>query len=229
VRRTKADALITRDKILDSAGALFLSQGVSRTTLAHIAERAGVTRGAIYWHFEDKAALFNAMMERARTPLESAMRLLDEPCSRDPLAALQEYARLVFDLTVNDPDARCVFEIATLKTEYVDDMSSVRERRAQAALRWMAAAESRVALAVARGQARPDVEPRTVALGLWALIDGLVRSWMLAPDSFELVAVGGRTVGTHLDAVRACRPGEQGRGRGAARAAPARCRVEHEC
>ena len=229
MRRTKADALITRGRILDSAAALFLRQGVARTTLAHIAERAGVTRGAIYWHFEDKAALFNALMERARTPLESAMRLLDAPCSRDPLAALQEYARLVFVLTVSDSDARCVFEIATLKTEYVDDMRSVRDRWSEAALCWMAAAESRVALAVARGQARPEVEPRSVALGLWALIDGLVRSWMLAPDSFELVAIGGRIVGTHLDAIRACRPREQGRGRGAARAVSARCRMEQEC
>lgn len=221
MRRTKADALITRDNILDSAAALFLSQGVSGTTLGHIAERAGVTRGAIYWHFEDKAALFNALMERARLPLESAMRLLDEPCPRDPLATLREYARLVFDLTVNDPQARCVFEIATLKIEFVEEMSAVRERRAQAAARWMAAAESRVALAIALGQARPEAKPRTVALGLWAIIDGLVRTWMLAPDSFELVTMGERIIGIHLDAVRACRPAGLDRRDGAIRPAPA--------
>lgn len=216
-RRTKAEALVTRDNILDSAGVLFLNQGVSRTTLSQIAAHAGVTRGAVYWHFEDKAEVFNAMMERARTPLESAMRLLDDPRGRDPLGTLHDYAMLVFRLTESDPQARCVFEIATLKIEYVDEMSPVRLRRAQVADRWMTAAESRVRLAVASGEAMSTVEPRAVALGLWAVIDGLVRAWMLTPDSFDLVGMGERVVGTHLDAIRTCRRGEPERSVGAMR------------
>ena len=205
-RRTKADARVTRDNILDSAGCLFVRQGVSPTTLSQIAARAGVTRGAIYWHFEDKAALFNAMMERARMPLESAMRLLDHPRQSDPLGSLHHYANLVFRLTETDPEARCVFEIATLKIEFVDEMTAVRLRRAEITNRWMAAAESRVRLAVATGQARSDVAPRAVALGLWAIIEGLVRAWMIAPNSFDLVAMGEQIVGTHLDAIRTCSP-----------------------
>ena len=46
--RRKADAERTREIILDAAETTFLAQGVSRTTLAHIAQAAGVTRGAIY-------------------------------------------------------------------------------------------------------------------------------------------------------------------------------------
>ena len=64
VRRTKEDALATRSSLLDAAELLFQAQGVSRTSLADIAREAGTTRGAIYWHFKDKADLFNAMMER---------------------------------------------------------------------------------------------------------------------------------------------------------------------
>ena len=89
VRKTKEDALATRDSILDAAEQLFVTQGVSGTTLQHIATAAGVTRGAIYWHFEDKAALFNAMMERAKMPLESAMQLLEAGDPDDPLADLR--------------------------------------------------------------------------------------------------------------------------------------------
>lgn len=208
VRRTKADALATRDNILDSAGLLFVMQGVSRTTLAQIAVRAGVTRGAIYWHFDDKAAVVNALMERVRTPLESAMRLLDHSCRSDPLGALKDYATLVFRLTETDPKARCVFEIASLKIEYVDEMTSVRLRRAATTRRWMGAAEGNIRFAMATGQALSNVEPRAAALGLWAIIDGLVRAWMIAPDSFELSAIGGRIVETHLNGMRTCRRDE---------------------
>lgn len=82
--RRKADAERTRETILDAAETTFLAQGVSRTTLANIAKAAGVTRGAIYWHFEDKAALFDALLERVRIPLDEIVgdaiqRLGDSP------------------------------------------------------------------------------------------------------------------------------------------------------
>ncbi|WP_141397381.1 TetR family transcriptional regulator, partial [Polaromonas sp. AER18D-145] len=74
VRRTKEDALATRHKLLDAAEHLFQAQGVSRTSLQDIARRAGATRGAVYWHFKDKADLFNAMMERVTLPLEKTFQ-----------------------------------------------------------------------------------------------------------------------------------------------------------
>ena len=204
-RRTKADALATRDNIPDCAEAIFVRQGVSQTTLKHIAGEAGVTRGAIHWHFEDKAAVRNAVMQRAKMSLESAMQMLDLPDHADPLGSLINYAMLVFRLTDTEPKARCVFEIATLKIEYVDEMTSVRQRRAETANCWMAAAESRIQLAVQTGQARRTVEPRAVALGLWATIAGLLCAWLIAPDAFNLVVMGEHIVGTYLDAIRTCR------------------------
>jgi hypothetical protein len=62
-RKTKEEADKTRHLLLDAAEHLFWEQGVSKTTLASIAEYAGLTRGAIYWHFDNKADLFNAMCD----------------------------------------------------------------------------------------------------------------------------------------------------------------------
>ena len=59
VRRTKADAEATRLSLLDAAEQLFQARGVSRTSLNDIATAAGTTRGAIYWHFKDKADLLS--------------------------------------------------------------------------------------------------------------------------------------------------------------------------
>ena len=64
-RRTKEDALATRNSLLDAAERVFLAQGVAGTSLNDIAQEAGTTRGAIYWHFRDKADLFTAMMDRS--------------------------------------------------------------------------------------------------------------------------------------------------------------------
>ncbi|GGE85096.1 TetR family transcriptional regulator [Massilia psychrophila] len=202
-RRTKEDALATRDSILDAAEQLFVKQGVSGTTLQHIATAAGVTRGAIYWHFLDKGAMFNAMMERVKMPLESAMLLFDQANAADPIEVLRESMMRVFRMTVEDPMARRVFEIATLKMEFTDELNAVRERRKLNQASWMARTESRVREGIANGQVKAGVEPYAVALGLWAIIDGLLRAWLLDPQEFDLIALGTRIVDTHLESLRA--------------------------
>ena len=58
---------------------VFRARGVTRTSLAEIATAAGVTRGAVYWHFKDKAALFHAMCDRATLPLDALFARAGEP------------------------------------------------------------------------------------------------------------------------------------------------------
>jgi TetR/AcrR family acrAB operon transcriptional repressor len=204
-RRTKEEAAATRDSILDAAERLFVEQGVSRTTLRHIATAAGVTRGAIYWHFDDKGALFNAMMERATLPLEAELQVLDKSESSDPLSDLRDYMLAVLRRTVEDPVARRVFEIATLKVEFVDELDAVRMRRQVSMNDWMARAERRIRLACDKGLMACGVEPRTVALAMWTMIDGLIRNWMFDPNSFDLLELGRCVIDPYMDGLRAGR------------------------
>lgn len=201
-RRTKEEAAATRDSILDAAERLFVEQGVSRTTLQHIATAAGVTRGAIYWHFDDKGALFNAMMERAILPLEAEMQVLDQAESDDPLGDLRNYMMAVLRRTVEDPGARRVFEISTLKVEFVDEMNAVRQRRQHNMANWKTRAEGRIRAAAAKGLIRPGVDAARVALALWIMIDGLIRNWMFDPQGFDLLQVGPCVIDPYLDGLR---------------------------
>jgi TetR/AcrR family acrAB operon transcriptional repressor len=202
VRRTKEEAQATRESILDAAELLFAQQGVSTTTLQHIATAAGVTRGAIYWHFEDKASVFNALMERAKLPLESALQVLVREDSNDPLGDLREYALCVFRLTVDDARARRVFEIALLKMEYVDELTAVRERRRQHMQQWDLRVANRLEAARRAGHLRAGVNGQAVALGLMAIIEGLIRNWLMAPV-FDLMEIGRSATGQYLAALRA--------------------------
>ena len=202
VRRTKEEAQATRESILDAAELLFAQQGVSTTTLQHIASAAGVTRGAIYWHFEDKASVFNALMERAKLPLESALQVLTRENSSDPLADLREYALCVFRLTVDDERARRVFEIASLKMEFVDELTAVRERRRQHMEEWNLRVNGLLDAARRAGHLREGVNGKTVALGLMAIIEGLIRNWLMAP-AFDLMEVGRSVTTQYVEALRA--------------------------
>ena len=63
MRKTKEEMLVTRERILKAGFDCFYNNGYEQTSLAAIAQAAGVTRGAIYWHFEDKKALFRAVVD----------------------------------------------------------------------------------------------------------------------------------------------------------------------
>jgi AcrR family transcriptional regulator len=62
-RKTKEEAEQTRLRILTAAEAVFCRQGVAASSLHDIARRAGVTRGAVYWHFANKEALLATLLE----------------------------------------------------------------------------------------------------------------------------------------------------------------------
>jgi TetR/AcrR family acrAB operon transcriptional repressor len=77
-RRTKAEAAATREALIDAAEEMFMAHGVARTTLEQIARHAGMTRGAVYWHFKNKADLFRAMLERVRMPFDELVQEIDD-------------------------------------------------------------------------------------------------------------------------------------------------------
>ncbi|MBL4867857.1 MAG: TetR family transcriptional regulator [Pseudomonadales bacterium] len=65
-RKTKAEA--TRQTILTAALEVFASRGVAQASLEEIAREAGVTRGAVYWHFKNKGDVFWALYEQMYLP-----------------------------------------------------------------------------------------------------------------------------------------------------------------
>ena len=64
MRRTKAQAQETRERLMQAALDVFHQRGVARASLHEIAQAAGVTRGALYWHFKNKEDLFDALFAR---------------------------------------------------------------------------------------------------------------------------------------------------------------------
>jgi TetR/AcrR family acrAB operon transcriptional repressor len=195
-RRTKEDALATRESLLDAAERVFQLKGVSATSLADIAAEAGTTRGAIYWHFKDKADLFNAMMERVVLPLEDAFRLA--PCGQEPLAALRQALLGALERTSGDERTRRVFEVATHKVEYVDSLGPVRARHVQVRNDCLAGMKQVLHTAArTRGISLP-MASETAARGLHALLDGLIQNWLLDPGAFDLPRVGQQAVDNYL-------------------------------
>lgn len=206
-RRTKEDAQRTRERILDMAEREFHRRGVSRTSLEQVAAAAGVTRGAIYWHFRNKADLFNAMMSRVTLPLETEILRSGERTLDDPVAQIRGSFLAALRATVDDPQARRVFEIALFKVEHGTALRGVRERRLKGLRGRVHSVERGLRRAARLGLWTSAVPPRSAAMGLQSLINGLISNWMIEPEAFDLVRVGEQTIDAYLRGLQAIAPG----------------------
>lgn len=201
-RKTKQEAEETRCRLLDAAEMLFQQRGVSRCSLQDIAQAAGVTRGAVYWHFQDKAELFNAMMERATMPLEEGMNPPSMVEGHLSLAELRWGLVNVFYTAMHNERTRRVFEIAMQKVEYSGEMQALHERKLASHREWRDQNQAAFDHAVSIGQLPLGLNTRIAAVALVALVDGLLHQWIMDPDSFDLMEVGQRSVEGFLSSLR---------------------------
>ncbi len=115
-KRTKAEALKTRQELIETAIAQFARHGVSKTTLNDIADAANVTRGAIYWHFENKTQLFNEMWLQQPSLRELIQEHLTAGLEHDPFQQLRE--KLIVGLG-NDSNLLIVFYVQIMPDDFV--------------------------------------------------------------------------------------------------------------
>lgn len=221
-RRTKEEAQETRNRILDAAEAVFHAKGVAHASLAQVADAAGVTRGAIYHHFEDKADLFEAMMDRVTLPLEDILAAAGSGVAADPLALLKLCTTDVLLRTARDPHLQRVFDIAYHKCEYVGDALAVRERHVASQKECLAKIEKGFKACVAAGSLPKEVNPREAALGALSLVSGLIANWVLEPRSFPLEKHAENLVNTYFRGLGAVTPAAPAPARAASRKSPAR-------
>jgi TetR/AcrR family acrAB operon transcriptional repressor len=197
-RCTKEEALATRHRLLDAAEQVFSEKGVSRTCLNDIAQAAGVSRGAIYWHFKNKADLFNAMMDSAILPMEQTLQQMGHDVSQDPLAELERAMLRSMHSIENDAHTRALFEVATMKVEYVDELLAVKQRHVTCYVEGTLQIHRSLQEAAARGTVVLPVSAAVIARGLHALMVGLIHTWMLDTSAFKLVEVAQASIRTYL-------------------------------
>jgi TetR/AcrR family acrAB operon transcriptional repressor len=178
VRRTKEDSERTRQQILGAARREFAQRGVTRTTMQHIAGAAGVSRGAVYWHFANKRELFRAMREQVTLPLFDRSEVLaaDSP---DPLGAIERFLGGMIDQISTDRETRRTFEILSLKCEYVDEFRSELVRHTRRCHELMDRFATMYRHARDIGAMRDDIAPETAALGTCVFVTGLLRLWLM--------------------------------------------------
>jgi len=167
---------ISRGEILDAALECFTARGYHETSVDDIAARAGLSKGAIYWHFAGKRELFLALIDRAGEPgMTLASAIADAP---DWRAALHELFTRVPQLVEEGmPLLKLALDVIRLGAQ--DPDIRVRAEHKQAV--WNAAVQAQLARGVAAGRVQPAAAEE-VTLVIGATISGLMLQKLMRPE-----------------------------------------------
>jgi AcrR family transcriptional regulator len=202
-RKTKAEAEETREKILAAAELLFFENGVTRTSLEQIAEEAGVTRGAIYWHFANKVDLFRELYESIRLPQEEMVEQALAGGHADPLGVIQRVSLDCLRTMAKDPRLQRVYAILLFRCEYVGEMAEALKRQQDADTVMRSNLLRLFTMAHENGSLDRNWTPETAARVFEAMIRGIWVEWLRYEQGFDLVTVGSQSIDELFRAFRA--------------------------
>lgn len=157
-----------------------MEKGVSRASLEQIACKAGVTRGAVYWHFRNKSDVLDAMLERVRAPLTE---MVDAGTARgQALSNLHKVCVYALHKLAEDEHHFRVYSILFHRTESDQAIEKHREL-AEQSIDHLAQV---FALEEIRDRLHDDLTPVQAARSLHTQMLGIYFDWLSNPEGWDL-------------------------------------------
>lgn len=172
MRRTKAAALETKAKILESALDIFSEKSFSNASLTEIAANVGLTKGALYWHFKNKNdLLLQLMKEICKHEEDKVKNLFNTPNS---VGKLRKYYKDSLILLLKDDRNKKIHKIMTKRDEWPEDIQqSVRQIIKESIERERLMVEKFISKGQEEGRFRENISPTAVAVLISSIFHGL--------------------------------------------------------
>jgi TetR/AcrR family acrAB operon transcriptional repressor len=203
VRKTKAEAEVTRQTLLRAALRVFSRRGYVAARLEEIASEAGVTRGAIYWHFASKADLYTALIADASARLD---QVIAGALAEGGGSFLESTRRVMIRMLAyleEDETYRATQSLLVLTVGAEGESDPGRSQQvSEAQVKGRELAEIMRA-GMAAGQFRADLIPEEAARAMLAYLNGLMLQWLLAPATFSIKASAPALVDIYIRGIAA--------------------------
>lgn len=206
VRKTKDAADNTYASLLAAAEQVFFEKGVAATTLTDIATAAGVTRGAIYWHFKDKASLLKALLDQAMLPMQAMLSALDDGPQPDPLGAVRAMCVQSLVNLVQSPQQQRIFTILLHKCENVGDVAIMLAEEMRCRDEYLDRTKRLLQQAQDMGQIPADADVLVCMQVLHSFMVGTKHQWLVMQPPYPLDQVAPAMVDAVLAGLRTSPP-----------------------
>lgn len=160
----------TRSALLDAAREVFEAKGYPATRMSDIADAASVAHGTVYTYFEDKAAVFTAVVNELTDQLESEWRVGAE--TADPVTRIAEANRRYLDsFNAHAPLLRIVEQVSTTEPEYRNLLTDFRQRYVERAVAGIRRLQKEKLVDA-------ELDPYLAGSALCAMVEGFGRQWL---------------------------------------------------
>lgn len=188
VRRTAEEAAETREALLAAGLRVFAARGYTAATLAEVAAEAGVTRGAVYHHFSDKADLYlTAVGERWSRVVDGVWTHL--VAEGPPRERVRRFVAAFYTALTGDRAFRELLAVTIGNTEKVPELERGLQTKRAALHGWIDQLTELFTRAGQAGDLRDGLSPRTAATAVVVNLTGVVVAWSLGLE--EAVDVAG--------------------------------------
>lgn len=187
MRRTREQAAVTRRTILQVAEELFGRHDYEKVSLHEIAVTAGVTPGAIQWHFQSKAGLMLALFNEISRPMHDLAEHLSAGLLDDPLEALAKTMERVFlNLQRNHRDRRILASYLSMMADNPETLVNEKDASHQ---QFYALLYEVFTAAEAKNLLQPPWTTDTAANTMYLTIDGVMKNWLFDEGTLNLLRV----------------------------------------
>lgn len=199
-RKKKGDALATRQKILDKALQEFAMRGVTATSLSDIAHAAGVTRGAVYWYFDNKECIIEEIFFQFEMAKSAHINPFYSTVRENPFLSLEDALIKTLYVIYHDDKQTQVMSIIYCKREMLAGSASAKYIRKNIFFN-----DGDVALAfkqcVINGVFPACFEIQKNAIMIMAFMAGMIENWLMDPVSFDLYQDGKKAISGYLSII----------------------------
>ena len=200
MRKTKEEALITRENILTAALDVFSQRGYSAARLEDIAQAAEVTRGAIYHHFAGKEELYVALV----TERSAGINQLAEEIIGQGGTSLEILRRLLvglFEYLDENEEYRALLELAVSNMGLTEGLESIRDDTVRGRRQLADLFQEMLSQGIKAGEIRSDLSTRSAAWNLVSYMNGLGLIVIQDPGALSLREDGEALVDTFFKGI----------------------------
>lgn len=198
MRKTKTEAQKTCQHLLDAALEVFWRDGVTRASLQAIAQEAGVTRGALYWHFKNKEDLFETLFEQQYADFFAAFNDQTLRDNQDVWTHLQHNLTAMFETLATRESKHKFCNVMFSKCEQTAGNETITEL----ACRYHRLFQKQIAYALQlsreQGRLPENTDIELAAIYLESSLVGLIKIWIDEPERFDLIAKSKRVIAANM-------------------------------
>lgn len=198
MRKTKTEAQKTRQHLLDAALEVFWRDGITRASLQAIAQEAGVTRGALYWHFKNKEDLFETLFEQQYADFFAAFNDQTLRDNQDVWTHLQHNLTAMFETLATRESKHKFCNVMFSKCEQTAGNETITEL----ACRYHRLFQKQIAYALQlsreQGRLPENTDIELAAIYLESSLVGLIKIWIDEPERFDLIAKSKRVIAANM-------------------------------